>query len=240
MRKRLRMAGVAVLTVVVVALVVLVLAPEPDVAPPVTVAPVVHDNAPSALFVGDSFPAGSGAPSKDEGAACLAARTLGWTCNLDAQAGSGFVADGRQSDPGNSPLIQRLAHSKNTYLADIVVIDAGRNDRDAPQEQLKAAISTYLEAVRAAWPKAEIVVIEPYFMDTQAPVLSGSVLAHLRAATEQVEGHVLSPQAAAWILPGSDSRYLDAAGHRYIAQRLVAALRDIGLDDLEVTDYPTP
>lgn len=223
----------AVVLAVAVAVVVVNLAPKRSVEAGDAVVPWRD---PAALVVGDSFPAGSGAPSKEKGAGCLAVAVMGWTCNLDAQAGTGFIADGTANDPAYGPLIERLPETKRKHLADIVVIDAGRNDRLFPDEDIAAAITTYLEAVRAAWPKAELVVIEPYFMNSHSPLFSEDVLDHLHAEVERLEGHVISPHDEGWIPRGRKSRDLDAEGHRYIGERLATALQELGLDDLAITD----
>ncbi len=236
---RFKLVGIAVLAAVVVLLVVITLTPAAESPGAVAVKPPAgnpEEASPSALFVGDSFPAGSGAPSKNEAASCLAAAAMGWVCNVDAQAATGFLADGQHVASKYSRLIDRLPDSRRRYLADIVIIDAGRNDKRAPSAELNAAITEYLDAVRRAWPKAELVVIEPYVMNSQAPVLAPDALNHLRAEAERHGAHVINPHASGWILPGGTSKDLDADGHRYIAQRLVAALRELGLDDLEVTD----
>lgn len=236
MSHRLQLAGVVLLVGVVAMLIWLALAPTPGFVGRLNGPVVVDDSSPSALFVGDSFVAGSGAASQEEAASCLAAKAMGWVCNVDAQAATGFLADGHAVDPGYGRLIDRLPAAKARYLADIIVIDAGRNDARFPNDELKQAISTYLEALRAAWPDAELVVIEPYYMNAQASPLRLPVLKHLRAETDRLGGHVIDPQTEGWILPGGQRRHLDAIDHRYIAQRLVAALRKKGLDNVGVTD----
>lgn len=236
MSSRLQALAVAVLAAVVATLVVLAVSPGPSTSAAPESTPVLDEGEPSALFVGDSFAAGTGAPSRDDAHSCLAAVTMGWICNLDAQAGTGFIADGHNNDDTYARLIDRLPATKDKYLADIIIVDAGRNDRRVPSDQLKAAITTYLDALRRAWPKAELVVIEPYFLNNSEPVLPQPVRDHLRAETKRLGGHLIDPYKEGWVLPGSESKDLDAETHREIAQRLVAALRSAGLDDLKVTD----
>lgn len=237
MNHRFQVIGVVVLAVLVGALVAVAVAPEPPLSSARSgYVPAVEDSRPSALFVGDSFAAGTGAPSRDDAHSCLTAVAMGWICNLDAQAGTGFIADGSNVDDTYERLIDRLPAVKKKYLADIVIIDAGRNDRRAPDERLRASITDYLDAVRAAWPKAQIVVIEPYFLNDPEPVLSSPVREHLAAETERVGGHLIDPFKEGWVLRDADSKDLDVESHRQIAQRLVAALRGLGLADLKVTD----
>jgi hypothetical protein len=111
----------------------------------------------AALWVGDSFTAG-------EGALVPAALTyphlessrLGWACHVDAQNGTGFVSDGHPASPDCAPLIHRLPDDVRRYTADVVIVDAGRNDVDASIPRLQAAILEYLTAVRTAYPAAPV------------------------------------------------------------------------------------
>jgi hypothetical protein len=188
---------------------------------------------PRVLFVGDSFPAGSGAATKEDSASCLAASAMEWTCHVDAQAGTGFVANGRASDPSYAALIDRLPRTRAiSGVVDVVIVDAGRNDRGFADDQLKSAITAYLGGVRNLWPESELVVIEPYFLDSVAPLFRAPVLDHLEDETKRLGGHVISPQQEGWIDPVAENRNPDAAAHQRLGRRLAGSLRELGLDKL--------
>ncbi len=201
----------------------------------------------SALFVGDGYAAGAGAASRAEAWSCLTARSMGWICNLDAQEGTGFLADGRQHNASYAPLLSRLSDTRARYLADVVIVDAGRWDADADTVALTDAMVAYLRAVRAAWPKAELVAIEPYRMDSPEPVLDEVETQALRDELKRLNGAAIDPIGAGWIDPAVTGRLTAAngvqpntAGHEYIAKHVTAALRDLGLDDARVTDTRSP
>lgn len=243
-----QVAGIAILAVLVTALCAVALrSPAAGHDTVVYAAPVTEAPQPSALFVGDSYPAGTGAGSRQGSWACTTARELGWNCNLDAQGGTGFVADGRRNNGTSQPMIGRLPATEQRYLADVVVVDAGRNDATFRSADVAGAIAAYLRAVRAAWPKAQLVVIEPYFLNRRARVLSTFVTQRLRQETERLDGQLIDPVGEGWVPPAASSGLTDPdgvhpnpAGHRYIARHLTADLRRLGLADLPVTDQRGP
>ena len=193
------------------------------------------------LFVGDSFTAGTGASSPDEGEACLTAKALGWICKLDAQGSTGFLADGSAISPSFAPLAERLQRTHERFLADVVVVDAGRNDGGV-RPALRRAVRDYLGQLRDTWPKAAIVVVVPYFLDRDQPLdepdcprctarrPSASVLAW-STPSERVDlpGAVGVAGPAGRCAP-------EPEGHQYIAEHLAEDLRTLGLDQVAVTD----
>ena len=107
---------------------------------------------PSALIVGDSYTAGTGAGSS-RGDACRAAAAMAWSCNLDTQGGTGYVNDGSINSLDFEPFIDRLPGDRTRFFADIVIMDGGRNDGGLyPMAQILAASDTYLRAVHELWP----------------------------------------------------------------------------------------
>jgi lysophospholipase L1-like esterase len=250
MKRAIRAAGTLLLAAVVAAACVLALR-SPAAAPDtVTAVPEAGPSEqPAALFVGDNFTRSSGAASPLEGYSCQLANAMGWVCNLDGQGDTGFVANGHANVASYQSFIGRLAADKAKYLADIVVIDGGRNDRNLPIADVKAAVIKYLLAVRRAWPQAEIVVITPVY-------LRGTVDSHpfgrQLAAIEQeavalVDGHIVDPLGEGWLPGGPGTDYVAAdgihpnpKGHSYIAKRLTKELRRLGLADVRVTDTRRP
>ncbi|SSC24193.1 SGNH hydrolase-type esterase, partial [Klenkia terrae] len=204
----------------------------------------------AALFIGDSYTAGAGASSPAQAWSCRAAALLDWTCNLDAQGGTGFVADGRSNTPSFSPLPDRLQSSAQRYLADVVVIDAGRNDRATPAEDVVAVAAAYLAEVRARWPEATLVVVLPAYL-TQGPDPADSwqqtVDAGFRDLAVDLGGLVIDPVGERWVEDAAAQRLLDPdgihpddAGHALLAERFVADVRQAGLADPPLTDLRTP
>ncbi|MGY4648102.1 SGNH/GDSL hydrolase family protein [Mycobacterium sp. URHB0021] len=124
---------------------------------------------PTALFIGDSYPLGTG--SAEMSYACMAAVRVGWYCKLSALPGTGFISGGTANrflvDPylGNSTsFIERIPHLADLYQPDVVVFDGGRNDQMAPVEDVFDVMRGTIEQARQVWPKATMVLIRPRFL----------------------------------------------------------------------------
>lgn len=197
---------------------------------------------PSSLWIGDSYTAGTGASSQATAESCLTAQAMGWICNVDAQGGTGFVNPG--PGPDTQPLPKRLAADKAQFLADVVIVDAGRNDGTLPESQIEAAAAREFAGIHKDWPKARIVAIVPYYMNGTGR--SAAFAAFERAQMAKYHGIVVDPVAEGWISASktasmtiSDHVHPNPAGHRDIARHLTADFRRNGLTHLPVTDRPT-
>jgi len=191
----------------------------------------------TALWVGDSFTRGEGA---DVPAAqtypYLVSAELGWRCHVDAQNGTGFCNDGYLAGPGLAPLIDRLADTTRRVQADLVIVDAGRNDGMAPEAELRAAITRYFAALRAAYPQARLVVVLPTLLDTTQPWEYRQVATVLRAVGLEHHAAVVDPSTvegfaepgAAGALVCFDGFHPSAAGQAHYADVLTELLRSSG------------
>lgn len=233
-RKILLLFAVAV---VVVSAAVVERKPKPAAfSPP----PGYHFNQPvpqprNVLIVGDSYAAGTGATDLYGGFAELTAVRMGWFANLDAQGDTGFVADGHTADPAHSPYPSRLATDRR-YLADYVIITGGRNDAANPNAP--EAASSYLKDVRLTFAKAKLVVVAPFWSNSNPPPGLLAIRDSEQRTATQLGAVFIDPLAGRWItdedaaqLIGPDHTHPTPAGHRYLAERLVAALRAAGVVD---------
>jgi hypothetical protein len=130
-------------------------------------------NAPSALFVTDSYAAGIGLAETYYG--CRAAVRMGWLCDLSAEPGTGYVSGGSANrfplgeDEGlSTAFIERLPKLRRTTHPDIVVFDGGRNDNFVPKDAEFEAMSATLTQARRIWPAAKIVFIRPRLLSSPA------------------------------------------------------------------------
>ena len=202
------------------------------VAPPSQVA---------SLWVGDSFTAGAGAVRPRQGEACLTAKMMGWLCTLDAQAGTGFLNEGKAGDPSFVPIEGRLRHTKEQFVADVIVVDGGRNDLTAPAGALELAMSSYFTALRTAWPDAEVVIIAPYFMRGEGVPVVG-LTAFMAAEAARIDASFIDPIGEGWVsektatMTADDRLHPSPEGHAYLAKHLAARLRELGLSTVPVTD----
>ena len=200
---------------------------------PSPVSPAVRHNA---LFIGDSYTAGAGGGGAFTGEACLTARAMNWRCSLDAQVGTGFVADGQTSAIASTHFAAvgaRLAATKQSYpSSDIVLVDVGRDDGRVDRATLELAAADYLKNLRLAYPQAALVLIVPYYITSQAPPLGPEFTTFLTAQAALYQATVIDPFAGGWISPaltgslaGDDGIHPSAAGHSWIASHLASALR---------------
>lgn len=201
---------------------------------------------PAALFVGDSYTAGAGASSSAGAWSCLAAVELDWICNRDAEGGTGFINDGRANQPDFAPLPDRLAATASRFLADVVVVDSGRNDMSTPATEVVSAIADYVASVRQYWPDATLVLVVPSFLSQDAGPADpwhSTVAAGMQSLVVQYGGLLIDPVAEQWTSGTDGQQLLDAdgvhpndAGHALLAERFVADVRTAGLADPSLSD----
>lgn len=188
------------------------------------------------LWVGDSFTAGEGAgvPPRLTYPHVVGER-LGWTCHVDAQAGTGFVNDGFAASPEFAPLVRRLPDDVRLFAADVVVVDAGRNDIDAGPTVLERAVDDYLSALRAAYPQAAVVLVLPSLVAAGQPPEYVRVADVLRRAAEAHGARTVDPAAAgafdgagpADALVCADGFHPSARGQARYAEVLEPLLRQV-------------
>ena len=221
----------------------------PFVAPPGATAVPSPTSPPSVLFIGDSFTEGTGAVSPRQGYPCLTAVAMGWVCNLDAQGGTGFLNNGHLNSARNEPLAARIDDDTQRYVADVVVVDAGRNDGNRPVAQVAAAMRSYLSAVHTAFPRARLVMIVPAYVDsTPANYPFGVQLGQeMRDAVKKYDGVVVDPLSGNWRgdrsmarLTGNDGVHLSPYGQRLWASYLTKALKGAGLSGVRAAPVDSP
>jgi len=117
-----------------------------------------------------------------------------------------------------------------------VIVDAGRNDGMAPEAELRAAITRYVAALRAAYPQARLVVVLPTLLDTTQPWEYRQVATVLRAVGLEHHAAVVDPSTvegfaepgAAGALVCFDGFHPSAAGQAHYADVLTELLRSSG------------
>ena len=196
---------------------------------PVTPIRQANANAPVALWIGDSYTNGHGAPRPAAGYPCLVSDRLGWTCKLDAQGGTGFVNDGSGASPANEPLADRLHATSEAVDPDLVVIDAGRNDFAAAPAAFRQEVTAYLNAARKTYRHAKFVVIEPFILGRSRFDYS-LIDRAVRLAANGIGATIVDTTNPAWRrladrLPTVDGLHPTARSHRIIAQHLIKELR---------------
>lgn len=185
---------------------------------------------PAALMVGDSFAEGTGA-TVGGGFAPQVCSQMGWTCNVEAEGGTGFVNNGHTgegADPTKASYGARLQADKGRYLADVAIVTGGRNDLSVPGDPVTAA-TEYLHALHAAYPQAKLVVVAPFWNDADPPAQLLNMRDAEKSTAAELGATFIDPLADGWTLRPdqlvADGVHPNQAGHDELARRLVAALR---------------
>lgn len=186
-----------------------------------------------AVFLGDSYVAGTGASTPSKRWTSLVADDEGWAEINLGQGATGYVSGGL-GDGQQDQYASRIQKVKAAN-PDVVFVSGSQNDLTFPADQVAAAIRTTLTKIHKAVPDAHLVVV--------GPVNPGAIVAGTRA-NDKVVQDVAADLGATYISsidPGStfteqgdywtDGQHPSDSGHQHIADRVEAGLPD---------DFPTP
>jgi lysophospholipase L1-like esterase len=214
-----------------------------DAAPRLGLTGAVATRRPVALFIGDSYTAGSGGAGPERSFACLTARRMGWVCRNDGEPGTGYTNAGKVHGAGNDTYPERAlrpgARTRATGVpprVDVVVVSGGRNDAGRGVAARLAAAGLTLDRLRATYPGARIVVLGPFWVDDDVPPSLVAFGEGLRAEAEARGLTFLDPIRERWLTTAGRARWIasddvhpSVAGHQRLATRLVAGLEAAGL-----------
>lgn len=196
------------------------------------IAPISAPAGAKVLIFGDSWTAGYAASPSDQGYAYLTANQLGWNATVDGVSGTGYVNSGPN---GEGTYADRVAALPADLAPSVVIVQGGINDAFQPASAVRTAIGDTLDAIEQRFPDATIVVLGP--APATLPVESGlkSVDDALRSAALSRSLNYISPIADEWISQANYAEVIDVnaanhpstAGHAFLAQRTVDALRAI-------------
>jgi lysophospholipase L1-like esterase len=183
---------------------------------------------PGVLFIGDSDAAGIGLTTGTAGAfACRAASILGWGCTLDAEAGTGYVANGLTHDATFGTYMSRLQNDVAQYLPNYIVITGGRDDPGGTATE--TAAKAYVVAVSQAFPDAKLIVFGPFWNGPDIPGRLRSLSAALKSAASAVNATFIDPLSAGWATPSKDLAAngvdLSGAGQALLAEHVADAIQ---------------
>jgi lysophospholipase L1-like esterase len=180
----------------------------------------------TAVFLGDSFTSGwNGGGIGARGWPRLVGAARGWkTVNL-AVAGTGFVNPGWTKQP-----IEALVASAVHQHPDVIVLAGGHNDSRWSVSATAGAADDAIDRLRASAPDALLVVVGPIWQDGNPPRRCLALRDRLRDKAAEVGAVFIDPLADGWFsgrahrLIGPDGVHPTDAGHRLIANRVLAAL----------------
>ncbi|TYB46891.1 SGNH/GDSL hydrolase family protein [Actinomadura chibensis] len=192
------------------------------------------------MFLGDSYTVGDRGVGPETTYASATGRLLGWQVIVGGRGGTGFVARG--GGPHSF-----LGHFENQLgwrpAPDMLIVSGGHNDWRYPAPQVAAAAHLLLERARQRWPGTHIVLVGPLWGTDAPPPGAVAVQGALKNLAGQLGIPFVDPIGERWItgdrLTGTgnaaqfikhDRTHPNEAGHRYLATRLAADLKRLGLD----------
>lgn len=207
-------------------------------APEATATPV---RAPIVMFLGDSYTTGGTKTTPEHSYAADTARELGWQVIIGGLGGTGFVAPGATHEPFSVLFERQLAWRP---APDMVVVAGGHNDRAYAPAAVAAAAEGLLVKIRQQWPYSRLVLIGPMWGNGAPDASVLEIRDALGVVARTLKIPFIDPLGGKWITGdgadhlGNAGRYIlrDGVhptddGHRYLATRLVAELRRLGLTE---------
>lgn len=180
----------------------------------------------SVAILGDSYTSGwNGAGMGAKGWPAIVARARGWTTLNLAVPGTGFLNPGWTGQTIGS----RVATAVRAR-PDIVFIVGGHNDSRWSVAATNAAADAVIDRVHAALPDAALVIVAPIWQDGSPPVRCLALRDHLRRKAAAVGARFIDPLHEGWFAGrshrfiGADGLHPTDAGHRFMADRILADL----------------
>jgi lysophospholipase L1-like esterase len=178
------------------------------------------------VVLGDSFSSGwNGAGIGSRGWPAIVAATRGWRVTNLAVAGTGFLNPGWTGQAVGSRTGETVRHRP-----DVVFVVAGHNDSRWSVAATAAAADAVIDRLRVALPDAVLVVVAPIWQDGSPPARALALRDRLRHTASAVGALFIDPLAERWFggvshrFIGSDGLHPTNAGHRYLAERILADL----------------
>jgi lysophospholipase L1-like esterase len=206
------------------------------VMPPPSASPA---RAPVVMFLGDSYTTGGRETPAERTYAADAARDLGWQVIIGGLGGTGFVAPGATKEPFDVLFQRQLAWRP---APDMVIVSGGHNDQKYAPAQVATAAESLFNKIRRQWPGTRVVLIGPMWGSGAPDPAALEIRDALAVTARRLSVPFIDPLAQKWITgdrkskTGNAADYIlrdgihpSAAGHRYLATRLVADLRRLGL-----------
>lgn len=188
------------------------------------------------VVFGDSYAAGTGASGPSAAWVSRLGTAQGWTIDNLARGGTGFftaLTQGAEEACGESrcPAFEEMIEEGDS-TADLVIVSGGRNDTDVPTAQERKSVAGFFESLRAAYPAAEIVALQPLWDASTPPVSLNTIGDFVKQSVEAVDGRFVAldqPLASREDLVADDGTHPNDAGHEVIFEAVRAALKARGV-----------
>jgi lysophospholipase L1-like esterase len=194
---------------------------------PTTQASAAVPAAAAVAIIGDSYTAGTaiGGQGPDGWPALATARLrqqgIDIAPSVEAENGSGYATPGAGLGDTFSDQIPKVVRKDDR----LVVIFGSSGDPAVPPDQLQPAVRQMLDAVRAAAPKAKIVVIGPTSTNPNPTPELLQTRDAIKTEADATGAVFVDPIAARWFinrpdLVGPDGQTPTDAGHAYMADQI--------------------
>lgn len=186
---------------------------------------------PTAVFLGDSYVQGQGASTSSSRWSSLVASGRGWDEVNLGLGGTGYVTTAGPEGCGLEfcPSIEAQVTPAVARAPDVVVVSGGQNDltryADDP-ETVDAAVTAVFTELRRQLPRARLIAVGPSTPQAGSDAVEG-LDADVRSAAAAAGAEFVSLLDPSVITPGvvtSDGAHVDDAGHRAIADRVLATV----------------
>lgn len=208
----------------------IVAAGEGTVVVPSNPSPLELPENPTVLIFGGSWTYGSAASDPTLGYAYVVADIAGWTTVVDGVRGSGYLKPGLDGPDFGT----RIAALDPALDPDLIIVQGSINDRREPAAGYRSAVDAAWNALAARYPRAQIVILGPAPQVLPVETATARIDRDLRDAASARGWWYISPLADDWITPADYAQVIDTselgrdhpstAGHRYLAERLAAAV----------------
>jgi lysophospholipase L1-like esterase len=192
-------------------------------AHPPTAAPAAIQ--PTTVFIGDSYTVGAGATGEAKGWAYVAARSLDWFPYISADAASGYITPGKRG----LTLDELITTAKPEIAPTYVVIASGYNDSASDEVLLSDAINADLDAAKAKWKTAKLIVIGPWAPNGTVNENQSTARDLLKTAAAERKAVFIDPISEGWFktpgMIGNDKIHPNDAGHRILGENAAAAIK---------------
>lgn len=224
-----RLLGILVAAVLALGLTACAPGPIPAATP--------SPGATTVAFYGDSYTRGTGASAPEKRWSTIISAERGWFEINRSENGLGFVNRRASMGAGLDDIPAQIIEDR----PDIVFVTMGLNDNfsyERAADEIRAAIDSDLDRLRAGLPDARIIVVEPFWYTADRPESVDVIIGwmrdaaarigadHVAGASRWLDGHY-ADSADSWM--AGDGLHPNDTGYARMAERMDAELRALGL-----------